>query len=43
MVLTAAQTLAFFENADRMGIPHGTVVQLGIKGIVSVGDLDDFS
>ena len=42
MVLTAAQTTAFFENADQMGIPHATVVQLGIEGIVAVGDLADF-
>ena len=43
MVLTAAQTTAFFENADQMGIPHATVVQLGIEGIVTVGDLADFN
>ena len=42
MVLTAAQTTAFFENADQMGIPHATVVQLGIEGIVTIGDLADF-
>ena len=42
MVLTAAQTTAFFENADQMGIPHVTVVQLGIEGIVTIGDLADF-
>ena len=43
MVLTAAQTIAFFENANQMGIPHATVVQLGIEGIVTVGDLADFN
>ena len=43
MVLTAAQTMAFFENADQMGIPHATVVQLGIAGIITVGDLADFN
>ena len=42
MVLTAAQTTAFFENADQMGIPHAMVVQLGIEGLVAVGDLADF-
>ena len=43
MVLTAAQTMSFFENAEQMGIPHATVVQLGIEGIVTVGDLADFN
>ena len=43
MVLTAGQTTAFFKNADQMGIPHMTVVQLGIEGIVTVGDLADFN
>jgi hypothetical protein len=42
MVLTAAQTTAFFENEDQMGIPHATVVQLATEGIVSVIDLADF-
>jgi hypothetical protein len=39
MVLTAAQTTAFVENEDQMGIPHGTVVQLATEGITSVIDL----
>ena len=43
MVLTGAQTTAFFENADQMGIPHATVVELGIEGIVTVGELADFN
>ena len=42
MVLAAVQTTAFFENADQMGIPHAMVVQLGIEGIVTVGDLVNF-
>ena len=42
-MLTVAQTTVFFENADQMGIPHATVVQLGIEGIVTVGDLADFN
>ena len=42
MVLTAAQTTAFFESADQMGLPHGTVVQMGAEGIVSVGDLAEW-
>ena len=28
MVLTAAQTTAFFENPDQLGIPHETMVQI---------------
>jgi hypothetical protein len=42
MVLTAAQTTAFFENEDQMEIPHATVVQLTTEGIMSVIDLGDF-
>jgi hypothetical protein len=42
MVLTAAQTTAFFENGDQMGIPHATVVQLATEGIMSVIDLAVF-
>jgi hypothetical protein len=42
MVLTAAQTTAFFENDDQMAIPHGTVVQLAQEGIDTVDDLLDF-
>ena len=36
MVLTAAQTTAFFENPDQMGIPHATMVQMQQEGIQSV-------
>ena len=43
MVLTAAQTTAFFEHADQMGIPHITVLQLQAKGITLVSDLADFN
>ena len=42
MVLTAAQTTAFFENPDQMGIPHITMVQMQQEGIQSVADLVDF-
>ena len=42
MVLTAAQTTAFFENNDQMGIPHETMVQMQQEGIHSVADLADF-
>ena len=43
MVLTAAQTTAFFEHVDQMGIPHVTVLQLQAEGIPSVSDLADFN
>ena len=43
MVLTAAQTTAFFEHADQMGVPHVTVVQLQAEGITLVSDLADFN
>ena len=41
MVLTAAQTTAFFENPDQMGIPHETMVQMQEEGIQMVADLAD--
>ena len=42
MVLTAAQTTAFFENRDQMGIPHKTMVQMQKEEIQTVADLADF-
>ena len=42
MVITAAQTMAFFENPDQMGIPHMTVIQLQVEGITVIQDLADF-
>ena len=42
MVLTAAQTTAFFENPDQLGIPHKTMVQIHQEGIQTVADLADF-
>ena len=42
IVVTAAQTTAFFENPDQMGIPHATVVQLQVEGIAGIQDLADF-
>ena len=42
MVLTAAQTTAFFESPDQMGIPHTTMVQMQQEGIQLIGDLADF-
>jgi hypothetical protein len=42
MVFTQAQTTAFFEAADQMGIPHDTREQLEFEGIESVSDLSDF-
>ena len=42
MVLTVAQTTAFFESPDQMGIPHATMVQMQQEGIQPVADLADF-
>ena len=42
MVLTIAQTTAFFEQANQMGIPHYTVVQLQQEGISVIADLAEF-
>ena len=42
MVLTVAQTTAFFEDAAQMAIQHATVVQLQTEGITTVDDLEDF-
>lgn len=42
MVLTANQTTSFFEDADQMGIPHDTRVQMQNEGITGVEDLADF-
>jgi hypothetical protein len=42
MVLTGAQTTAFFEALDQMSIPNATVMQLQNEGISNVDDLIDF-
>ena len=42
MVLTNAQTSAFFQGADQMAIPVATVLQLQSEGITTVQDLADF-
>ena len=42
MVLTAAQTTAFFQDNAQMGIPAPTVAQMAIEGIAAVEDLADF-
>ena len=42
MVLTNAQTTAFFENATQMAIPHATVVKLQQEGIDTASDLTEF-
>jgi predicted RecB family nuclease len=42
MLLTAAQTTAFFEQDAQMGILNDTVVQLQEEGITTVYDLADF-
>ena len=40
--MTAAQTIAFFENPDQMGIPHANMVQMQQEGIQSIPDFADF-
>ena len=42
MVLTQAQTTAFFENANQMAIPNATVVKLSSEGISNAMDLSEF-
>jgi hypothetical protein len=42
MILTTAQITAFFEDADQMTIPHATILQLQVKGIVSPDGLAEF-
>jgi hypothetical protein len=42
MVLTAAQTTAFFENAAQMAISNATVIELVNEGINTVDDLSEF-
>jgi hypothetical protein len=42
MVLTAAQTAAFFQEEAQMGVPHSTVAQMQAEGITNVQDLADF-
>jgi hypothetical protein len=42
MVFTQAQTTAFFEAANQMGIPPDTREQLEFEGIETVSDLSDF-
>ena len=42
MVLMAAQTTTFFEDDEQMRIPHVTVIQLQVEGIMTIGDLAGF-
>ena len=42
MVLTNAQTTAFFTDPAQMGIPATTLAQINAEGIVTVDDLEDF-
>ena len=42
MVFTAAQTTAFFEDADQMALPHETRQRLAVEGLTAVTDLQDF-
>jgi len=41
-MVTAAQTAAFFQDADQMGIPAATVAQLANEGMDTVESLADF-
>ena len=43
MVLTNAQTIAFFQEADQMAISAATYDQLATEGIITAGDLAEFS
>ena len=43
MVLTVAQTTAFFEDATQMAIPHATAVDLENEGIITVNDLAEIT
>ena len=42
MVLTNAQTAAFFESATQMAVPHATVAKLREEGIETAADLAEF-
>ena len=42
MVFTAAQTTAFFEDANQMALPPDTRQRLAVEGLMTVGDLQDF-
>jgi hypothetical protein len=42
MVLTAAQTAAFFQEEAQVGIPNPTVAQMQAEGITNVQDLANF-
>ena len=42
MPFTQAETTAFFEDADQMGIRALTMVQLQNEGITEVGDLSEY-
>ena len=42
MVLTAGQRTSFFSNADQLGIPADTLVQMRQDGINSEQDLVEF-
>jgi hypothetical protein len=42
MVLTAAQTVAFFQEEAQVGIPNPTVAQMQAEGITNVQDLANF-
>ena len=43
MVLTAAQIISFFEDADQMGLTHrNCTLSLNSEGIITVGELSEW-
>ena len=43
MILTAAQIISFFEDADQMGLTHQTrTLSLNTEGIITVGELAEW-
>src|SRR6476620_2823456 len=42
IVFTAGQTTSFFEIANQMALPNGTVIQLATEGLTSVDNLSEF-
>ena len=43
MVLSAAETTAFFQDATDMAIPNATRIAMQLEGITAVEDLADFT
>ena len=43
MVLTAAQIISFFEDADQMGLTHrNRTLSMNTEGIITVGELAEW-